>query len=158
MLEFSGPVWRILFLSQMDAPLTPARAPEGRFHYSGQTALYASLSAEGAGVAIRRYVSPSDLPRVIQQAHITGAKLFDLRGQSDASIVWQGIHEEQGTSPTWRYSDRARDAGADGLLYSSRSRPELSHIVLFDTSPALIRVDAPAQTWVPPYSQRALDR
>ena len=158
MLEFSGLVWRILFLSQMDAPLAPARAPEGRFHYSGQTALYASLSVEGAGVAIRRYVSDSDPPRVLQQAQITGAKLFDLRGQSDASIVWQDIHDRQGTSPTWQYSDRARDAGADGLLYSSRSRPELSHIVLFIISPALIRVEAPAQAWAPPYPQRSLDR
>lgn len=158
MLEFSGPVWRILFLTQLDAPLAPARAPEGRFHYSGQTALYASLSAEGAGVAIRRYVSAGDPPRVLQRATVTGAKLVDLRGQREASVVWQDIHAKQGTSPTWSFSDRARDAGADGLLYSSRSRPELSHIVLFDPSPSLIRVNTPSTDWTPPYPQPALDR
>ncbi|WP_170466697.1 RES family NAD+ phosphorylase [Ruegeria arenilitoris] len=158
MLEFSGPVWRILYLSQIDAPLAPARAPEGRFHYRGQTALYASLSAEGAGVAIRRYVLAGDPPRVLQQAQVTKARLVDLRGQSDASSVWQDIRDEQGSSPTWSYSDSARDAGADGLLYSSRSRPDLSHIVLFSSSPALIHVDVRAIPWVPMYPQPPLDR
>lgn len=157
MLEFSGPVWRILLLSQIDAPLAPAQAPEGRFHYAGQMALYASLSAEGAGVAIRRYVSAGDPPRVLQKAQVTSARLVDLQGQQDASIVWQDIRNIQGSSPTWGFSDNARDSGADGLLYSSRSRPELSHIVLFKASPALIRVNEPATNWVPPYFQRTLD-
>ncbi|WP_170558979.1 RES family NAD+ phosphorylase [Ruegeria atlantica] len=158
MLEFSGPVWRILFLSQLDAPLAPARAPEGRFHYPGQPALYASLSAEGAGIAIRRYVTAGDPPRVLVQANVTDAKLVDLRGQSDASVLWQDIHAKQGTSPTWRFSDHARSIGADGLMYSSRSRPELSHIVLFDPSPSLIGVHAPPTDWAPHYAQPPLDR
>ncbi|MBO9447154.1 RES family NAD+ phosphorylase [Ruegeria sp. R14_0] len=158
MLDFSGPVWRILFQSQLDTPLAPARAPEGRFHYAGQTALYASLSAEGAGVAIRRYVSAGDPLRVLLQVAVTGAKLVDLRGQPDASVIWQDTHAATGTSPTWRFSDHARDAGADGLLYSSRTRPELSHIVLFDPSPSLIRADASPVEWTPPYPQPPLDR
>ncbi|CUJ84613.1 hypothetical protein RUE5091_00240 [Ruegeria denitrificans] len=153
MLEFSGPVWRILFLSQSDAPLDPARAPEGRFHHSGQVALYASLSAEGAGIAIRRYISPDDPPRIVQQAQVTGAKLVDLRGRPEVSIVWQDNHEERGFSPTWRFSDHARDKGADGLIYSSRSRPELSHLVLFSLSPTIIRADGQAAPWVPSYAQ-----
>ncbi|WP_170429694.1 RES family NAD+ phosphorylase [Ruegeria arenilitoris] len=152
MLEFSGPVWRILFLSQIDAPLAPAQAPEGRFHYAGQRALYASLTSEGAGVAIRRYVSDGDAPRVLQRARVLGARMVDLRGRPDVSIVWQGIRDVQGRSPTWRFSDDARAKGADGVLYSSRSRPELSHVVLFNLSPALIRTDATATEWVPSYS------
>ncbi|WP_170374259.1 RES family NAD+ phosphorylase [Ruegeria atlantica] len=152
MLEFSGPVWRILFLSQSDAPLAPARAPEGRFHHSGQIALYASLSAEGAGVAIQRYVSPDDPPRILQRGQVTGARLVDLRGQSDASIIWQDIHEERGVSPTWRFSDHARDMGADGLIYSSRSRPELSHIVLFTLAPTIIFAETQATPWTPPFT------
>lgn len=127
-------------------------APEGRFHSAGQIALYASLSAEGAAVAIRRYVSACDPPRVLQRARVTGARLVDLRGQREASIVWQDIHDDTGRSPTWQFSDDARSKGADGLLYSSRSRPDLSHIVLFNISPALIHVDAPATAWAPPYS------
>lgn len=153
MLEFSGPVWRILFLSQSDAPLAPARAPEGRFHHSGQIALYASLSAEGAGVAIRRYFSPDDPPRILQRGQVTGARLVDLRGQPDASIIWQDIHEERGVSPTWQFSDRARDKGADGMIYSSRSRPELSHIVLFSPSPTVICINTQAVPWTPSDTQ-----
>ncbi|WP_051927402.1 RES family NAD+ phosphorylase [Ruegeria halocynthiae] len=153
MLEFSGPVWRILFLSQINAPLAPSKAPEGRFHYSGQTALYASRSAEGAAVAIRRYVSACDPPRVIQKARISGARLADLRSHTKASIIWQGIRDTCGSSPTWQFSDRARNHGADGLIYSSRSRPDLSHIVLFNISPALIRLENPATAWEPPYTE-----
>ncbi len=153
MLEFSGPVWRILFLSQADAPLAPARAPVGRFHHSGQAALYASLSAEGAAVAIRRYVSASDPPRILQQVQIANAKLVDIRGQRDATIIWQDVHGANGTSPTWRFSDRAREQGADGLLYSSRSRPELSHVVLFNISPDILCANYPPIPWVPPYTE-----
>ncbi|WP_170753367.1 RES family NAD+ phosphorylase [Ruegeria lacuscaerulensis] len=152
MIEFSGPVWRILFRTHSDAPLAPARAPEGRFHYAGQTALYASLSAEGAEVAIRRYVSRDDPPRILQRARITEARLVDFRGQPEASIVWQDIAKACGRSPTWKFSDKARALGADGMIYSSRSRPQLSHVVLFRTSARLICVDAPSETWVPAYS------
>lgn len=152
MLEFSGPVWRILFQSKANAPLAPARAPEGRFHHSGQVALYASLSPEGAGIAIRRYVSGGDPQRVLQRAKVTMAQTVDLRGQPEVSIVWQDIFDRQGNSPTWKFSDQARDTGADGVIYSSRSRPDLSHLVLFTTSPAHIRTDGPPSNWVPPYT------
>lgn len=152
MLEFSAPVWRILFQSQANAPLAPARAPEGRFHHSGQVALYASLSPEGAGIAIRRYVSDGDPQRVLQRVKVTKAHMIDLRGRAEASIVWQDIFDRLGNSPTWQFSDQARASGADGVIYSSRSRPDLSHLVLFTTSPARIHVDEPPTNWVPPYT------
>nr|WP_299659214.1 RES family NAD+ phosphorylase [uncultured Ruegeria sp.] len=147
--EFSGPVWRILFRSQSNTPLAPARAPEGRFHHSRQFALYASLSVEGAGIAIRRYVSKNDPPRVIQQFQISKAQLLDIRGQASASVVWQQLRETGAHSPTWKYSDDARATGADGLLYSSRSRPELSHLVLFSAGPLLIKPASAAEAWFP---------
>ncbi|RLK11291.1 RES family NAD+ phosphorylase [Ruegeria conchae] len=147
--EFSGPVWRILFRSQLGIPLAPARAPEGRFHHSGQFALYASLSAEGAGIAIRRYVSPCDPPRVIQQFQVSAAHLMDLRGRADVSIVWQDLRDNGTPSPTWRFSDEARAVGADGLLYSSRSRTELSHLVLFSTGVNLIQPASTPNDWRP---------
>ncbi len=147
--EFSGPVWRILFRTQSGDPFSPARAPEGRFHHSGQFALYASLSAEGAGIAIRRYVSQNDPPRVIQQLQVSKARVLDLRGQTSASIVWQDLRATGVRSPTWRYSDKARESGADGLLYSSRSRPDLSHLVLFNAEhPTLQTAGAPCD-WFP---------
>ena len=147
--EFSGSVWRILFRDQADTPLAPARAPEGRFHHSGQVALYASLSAEGAGIAIRRYVAPGDPARVLQQYQILRARMMDVRGQSAASVVWQDQRAKGAPSSTWRFSDDARRKGLDGLLYSSRSRPELSHLVIFIEDPGLLHPIGSAVTWTP---------
>ena len=149
MIAFSGTVWRILNAAQADAPLAPARAPTGRFHHSGQTAIYTSLTAEGAGVAIARYVAETDVPRVIVPLRLSAPCLVDLRGHAEASIVWQDLPPP---SPTWQFSDDARARGAQGLLYSSRSRPELTHCVIFapntlslagDPAPWSARVDLP---------------
>ena len=86
----------------------------------------------------------------------TVAKLTvdDLRGTPDqaaASVVWQDGRASGAPSPTWRFSDRAREGGAQGLLYASRSRPDLSHLVLFEVSPATVRQAGPARPWHPPY-------
>ncbi len=147
--EFSGLVWRILLRTQSGDPLSSARAPEGRFHHSGQFALYASLSAEGAGIAIRRYVSQCDPPRTIHRLKISKAQVLDLRGQPSASIVWQDMRATGIPSPTWRFSDKARTYGADGLLYSSRSRPKLSHLVLFNAEHQMIQTAGAPCDWFP---------
>jgi hypothetical protein len=51
-VNFSGSVWRIIWANQPKQVLSAARVPEGRFHRSGQKALYAALIAHGAGVAL----------------------------------------------------------------------------------------------------------
>ena len=53
------------------------------------------------------------------------------RASSENNHVGDASRE---ASPTWLFSDEARDKGADAMLYSSRSRPELSHVVIFDTA------------------------
>ncbi|MBP9183969.1 MAG: RES family NAD+ phosphorylase [Fuscovulum sp.] len=116
--------------------MAPASAPEGRFHHSGQWALYASLTPEGCAVAIRRYLRPDDPPRVVVALRVTG-RMVDLRGRTEASVVWQDGWAAGTPSPTWAFSDAARAAGAQGLLYSSRSRPDLAHLAIFD--PAAVR-------------------
>lgn len=131
MISFSGNVWRILNATLADAPLAPARAPIGRFHHSGQTAIYTSLTAEGAAVAIARYVAETRLERVIVPLSLSATRLVDLRKRTEVSVVWQDLPLP---SPTWQFSDDARVAGAQGVLYSSRSRPELTHCVLFDAN------------------------
>lgn len=113
-------------------PLRPASAPEGRFHHSGQTALYCSLTVEGTVVAMRRYLRATDPPRLVVPLALRMARLADLRGNDKASVVWQDIRAGGLPAPTWALSDRARQEGAEGMLYSSRSRPELTHLVLFD--------------------------
>uniref|UniRef100_UPI0025E02B4D RES family NAD+ phosphorylase n=1 Tax=Sphingomonas sp. TaxID=28214 RepID=UPI0025E02B4D len=109
---------------------TPAHAPFGRFHHSGQIAAYGSLTAEGAGVAVQRYLTDG-VDRMLVPMWLNVQHVADIRGIAAASIVWQDIYHDDQSSPTWSFSDAARDLGADAMLYSSRSRPDLSHVVIF---------------------------
>jgi hypothetical protein len=128
---FDGPVWRILPHALVDTPTKPARAPEGRFHHSGQIAAYASLSAEGASVAIQRYLG-DQIARKLVPMWLKSDCVVDERGNTAVSVIWQDMRASGLCSPTWVFSDTARNAGAKAMLYSSRSRPELDHIVVFD--------------------------
>ena len=83
MIAWVGSVWRIQFADQSD-PLIPAQAPEGRFHHSGQRAIYTSLNPEGAGVAIRRYLADNDRSRAIVKLHVEALRILDLRGPARA--------------------------------------------------------------------------
>jgi hypothetical protein len=121
-------------------PLAPARHPKGRSHYGGQPALYLSESPEGCRVAVRRYRTPDDPVRVIVPLSVT-AHVFDLRDAVAAhaygidperrTIEWQPIVAAGSRSPTWDISDRVRELALDGMLYASRSQPDLTHLTLF---------------------------
>jgi hypothetical protein len=129
-IAFDGPVGRLLPQVLVHAPMTPARAPEGRFHHAGQVAAYASLSPEGAHVAIRRYLGDG-VARVLVPLRLTADRVADARGTPSACVVWQDLREAGQAAPTWTVSDAARRAGADAMLYTSRSRPDLTHVVVF---------------------------
>ncbi|NJO35670.1 MAG: RES family NAD+ phosphorylase [Rhodospirillales bacterium] len=128
---FDGPVWRLLTEQLVGSPTAPATAPEGRFHHSGQIAAYASLTAEGAEVAIKRYLT-DDRKRMLVPMWLKAQAVADVRGNVAASVVWQDQRQLGAIASTWAIADLARRAGAQALLYSSRSRPELSHVVVFD--------------------------
>lgn len=130
LLPWQGTVWRAGFRGAN--PLLPVTSPEGRFHHSGQTALYTSCTPEGCVVAIQRYLSPDDPPREIVPLQLAPCLVADLRGRAAVSAVWQDIRAAGAAAPTWAWSDLARAAGAAGLLYSSRSTPALTHLALFD--------------------------
>ena len=132
-MQFNGPVWRLLPMSLAKTPSIPAQAPIGRFHHSGQVAAYASLSVEGVVVAMHRYFGDG-VGRVLVPMWLASNHVADERGNPEASMVWQDIYSSREASPTWVFSDAARGEGADAMLYSSRSRPELSHVVIFDTA------------------------
>lgn len=148
--SFKGVVWRIMYADQQDKVCEPVSSPVGRFHYSEQSAIYTSCTEEGAKIAIKRYVKRNDQERIIVPLAVDMDCIYDLRNTEDslhASIVWQDIFEENGYSPTWKYSDRAREAGAQGMLYSSRSRPDVSHLVLFQISEKLVRQAGDCRFW-----------
>ena len=81
---------------------------------------------------MQRYKRDDSPPRLIVPLTIRSTRLADLRGNPSAAIVWQDIRASGKPAPTWAFSDAARRDGAEGLVYSSRSRPDLSHLVLFD--------------------------
>ena len=147
MIPFTGNAYRLILTDQ--DPMLPVRSPEGRFHHSGQPTIYTSLSVEGCSVAIKRYLNNDDPPRHIVSLHVSLAQVVDLRDLPDASVIWQDLRAAGQVAPTWILSDQARADGAQGLLYSSRSRPDLTHLVLFETGFANARaIGAPI-----PFSQ-----
>ncbi len=151
LIPFSGIVWRIMFADQLAKACEPVGSPIGRFHHDSQIALYTSCTEEGASVAIKRYVKPEDPDRIIVPLQVDAKCIYDIRNTDDsssASVVWQDCVENGEPAPTWRYSDAARSAGAQGMLYASRSRPDLSHLVLFDVSNGIVEQAAKARVWV----------
>lgn len=86
MISFDGPIWRLLPKELAAQPAAPASAPEGRFHHSGQVAAYASLSAEGAIIAIQRFLGDG-IERVLIPMRLAAQRVADARGMPSASIV-----------------------------------------------------------------------
>ncbi len=146
LIHFNGPVWRLLPEKFADTPSKPAKAPQGRFHHSGQVAAYASLTAEGAAVAVQRYLDDG-VTRMLIPMWLAAERIVDERGNRDATIVWQDIWASGNPSPTWAFSDAAREANAQAMLYSSRSQPELSHVVVFE--PACLKYIGPTTEFSP---------
>jgi hypothetical protein len=145
LIPLEGTVWRLIFAGQ--DPLAPVASPEGRFHHSGQRAIYTSLTPEGCGVAIARYLTPGDPARVLVPLTLRRIFCADHRGNPGASVVWQDVRAAGKDSPTWVISDAARTQGAQAILYSSRSRPDLTHLVLLADPAALGAHSGPVQPW-----------
>lgn len=132
-----------MFSDQEQRACESVSSPIGRFHHSEQIAMYTSCTEEGAGIAIKRYLKPDDPARIIVPLYIDSVNIYDIRNtdlSNKASVVWQDCVANGEAAPTWTYSDSAREAGAEGMLYASRSRPDLTHLVLFDVSPNIVRI------------------
>jgi hypothetical protein len=69
--------------------------------------------------------------RVLIPMRLTATRVVSARGISSASIVWQNLPSAGTHSPTWLFLDEARNFGADAMLYPSRFRPDLPHVVVF---------------------------
>lgn len=139
-----------MFADQAGHACEPVNSPIGRFHHSNQIALYTSCTEAGASVAIQRYVKSDDPERIIIPLQIMADRIYDIRKtgfSNHASTVWQDCVEKGEFAPTWQYSDTARKGGAQGMLYSSRSRPDLTHLVLFDLSTGIVKQAGDAKAW-----------
>lgn len=81
-------------------------------------------------MAIQRYLFDG-ATRLLIPMWLEANFVADIRAIDSASIVWQELRIKGEHSPTWAFSDSARKAGAHAMLYSSLSRPDLSHVVIF---------------------------
>ncbi|HEX9858924.1 MAG TPA: RES family NAD+ phosphorylase [Paracoccaceae bacterium] len=139
--SLSGTFYRIVFAEDLPRLLQGAKAPEGRFHHSGQPALYVSPTPQAAGFAIASYLRPDDPPRIIAPLRIDAPRIADLRDPGtlnalrltgdETSIPWQPQRTLGLPASTWRASDVVRNSGADGMIYTARSAPDRWHLVLF---------------------------
>lgn len=138
--DFDGIAYRLIAVARADHLIDPASAPEGRSHRDGQRALYLSLSPEGCRIATARYTDASGPAQAIYPLQISGARVVDLRDQAATARLgintthraaeWQSLRAQGLPSPTWDIADRVRDLGLDGMLYASRSQPDLTHLTL----------------------------
>lgn len=152
-----GSFHRILFEADRQRCLERVPSGQGRFHHDGQPALYMSPHPDWAWLAVAPYVRDGDPPRIAVPLALTGAALADLRDPAacralgvdpaDAAADWRGQLGRGERPVSWRASDAVRDAGADGMIYPSRTAPERWHIVLFRWNhaggPRLVRRASP---------------
>ena len=152
--------YRMKFARDAAAVLQAASAPEGRFHYDGQSALYLSATADGTVVATRRYMTADDPERQIFPLRVVSNRIVDLRDPvatrhfdidvTDRPVEWQAWRQKGLRAPTWVISDRVRSLGLHGMLYMSRSDPTLTHLTLFAWNTpegASVSIAEPPMNW-----------
>ena len=153
----SGLFWRSSFIGRERHLLDPAGAPVGRWHYDGQSALYLSETPDGCRIATKIYRKREDPQRYIYPFRVENALVVDMRDPEvrsalgvslrDIHVRWPDLHANGHSSPTWALSDKIRSTGATGLLSPSRSRPDLTHLTLFqwnsDQGPTIERAGDP---------------
>lgn len=92
-------------------------------------------------MAVDIYLKPDDPDRVIVPLHVENARILDFRTPDveeklglkwrDTAVPWQDQRSLGLPATSWKASDGARAAGADGMIYPSRSFPNRWHLVLF---------------------------
>ncbi len=140
-LTLSGIYYRMKFLHEVGDILNQVRSPQGRSHYGGQRALYLSETPEGCRIATLIYRKADDPARGIFPLSVEGGEVVDLRNPDAVAALgidrthrqanWQEFRAQGLPSPTWEISDRVRELGLDGMIYESRSQPDLAHLTLF---------------------------
>ncbi len=87
------------------------------------------------------YLRPNDPERVTIPFFVDGANILDFRTPDtqtapdlnwrDTAVRWQEQRAAGRPATSWRASDAARAAGADGMIYPSRKKSNRWHLVLF---------------------------
>lgn len=140
--RITGRFWRAIAAERVEQVLDlPGPDSAGRYHRPGQPALYITPHADWATIAIGRYLLSDGIARVVVPLELDGAALFDQRDPAACAAL--GIDSEQSQvrwndelakgrePPSWRASDAAREAGAQGIIDVSRGIAAGWHACLF---------------------------
>ena len=140
--RISGRFWRAIAADRVGQVLYPPGPDSaGRYHRPGQSALYITPEADWAMIAIGRYLLADGIKRVVVPLELDGAQVFDQRDPAACSAL--GIDPQQSQvrwndelaagrePPSWRASDAARAAGAQGIIDVSRGIAGGWHVCLF---------------------------
>ncbi|NIZ61761.1 hypothetical protein DL239_12345 [Sedimentitalea sp. CY04] len=162
MKTISGLFYRIVYEKFADQILDGVISPEGRFHHSGQPALYLSPSIDAAGHGLINFVRNDDPPRVSVPLQLNNGRLLDIRDHATCDALdvapeapitpWQPQREAGEPATTWQASDAVRRSGADGMIYTARTNPARWHVVLFhwnNEHGAALSVSGKLQRWPP---------
>lgn len=138
----SGRFFRSVLVERLEEILEPPR-PEsaGRYHRPGQATLYMSPRQDWAMIAVSGYIREDRKPRLVVPLVVSEAYVLDQHDAEACQLL--GIDREQsnvqwrvaldaGQEPqSWRNSDAARAAGADGIVDRSRMIQNGWHLNLF---------------------------
>jgi len=121
------------------APPTPESA--GRYHRLGQATLYMSPTIEWATIAVSGYMREDNRPRVVVPLMVSEAYVLDQHDEDACRLLgidrdlsnapWRPALAQGQEPPSWKNSDAARGAGADGIIDRSRIIPGGWHANLF---------------------------
>ena len=140
--RIGGTFYRAVLEDRVEHVLDPPGPDSaGRYHRPGQGALYVTAEADWAAIATGNYAAEDGLARVIVPLELDAADVLDQRDAAacaalgidpgDATGRWRPYLAEGRVPPSWRNSDGARAAGADGIIDPSRGIIGGWHVALF---------------------------
>jgi RES domain-containing protein len=140
--RISGRFYRAVRVDRIESVLDfPGPDSAGRYHRYGQPALYITLEADWAAIAVGSYMAEDGVPRVIFPLEISSADVFDQHDdmackmlgidREHSNVRWRRALEEGQEPLSWSASDAARAAGADGIIDRSRGIIDGWHVALF---------------------------
>jgi hypothetical protein len=140
-LKVSGRFWRAVPANRIGQVLDrPAPDSAGRYHRSGEAALYITREADWATIALGRYLLADGVLRFAVPLELDQAELLDQRDVNACTALgfdpalsqerWQDALERGDEPASWHASDAARASGADGLVDPSRGIVGGWHVVL----------------------------
>ncbi|MDE1992545.1 MAG: RES family NAD+ phosphorylase [Rhizobiaceae bacterium] len=140
--KVSGHFFRSVLLERLDHVLDPPdTASAGRYHRLGQPTLYTSASLDWSITAISGYMREDRRKRVVVPLLVSDALVLDQHDEEACRRLgidrdlsnesWRSALAAGQEPVSWRNSDAARSAGADGIIDRSRFIPGGWHLNLF---------------------------